>query len=73
MSHRHGKAKMVVTKEIAVARQTQTDPEWKEHDGFRFPFRSTHIDGEEEREVFELEIRGKVVKAFLRGGNTATH
>ena len=64
---------MVVTKEIVVARQMQTDLEWKEHDGFRFPFRSKHIDGEEEREVVELEIRGKVVKAFLRGGNTATH
>ncbi len=48
-----------------VKKQT---PEWKEHNGLRYPFPSADENKGEDMEVMELQVRGKVVKAFLRGG-----
>ena len=56
---------MLVTKDAIVVKQT--DPEWKEHNGLRYPFPSAG-NGAEDKEVMELQVEGKVVKAFLRGG-----
>ena len=67
MSHRHGKTTVSVAKDsIGVIKQKAL--EWKEHNGLRYPFPSTDNNEGEDREVIELQIRGKVVKAFLRGG-----
>ena len=66
MSHRYGKPTINVAKDTIVVKQTA--PEWKEHNGLRYPFPSTDKNRGEDREVMELQMRGKVVKAFLRGG-----
>ena len=66
MSHRHRKAKIATAKDPTQAQLT--DPEWKNHNGFRYPFPCKDTDGGEDREVLELQIRGKVVNAFLPGG-----
>src|SRR5213083_3209724 len=67
MSHRHGKGTISVAKDANIVQQTAL--EWKEHNGLRYPFPPTDIkNGGEDREVLELQIRGKVVKAFLCGG-----
>jgi len=67
MSHRHGKGTISVAKDAIIVQQTAL--EWKEHNGLRYPFPPTDIkNGGEDREVLELQIRGKVVKAFLCGG-----
>ena len=56
---------MLVTKDAIVVKQT--DPEWKEHNGLRYPFPSAG-NGSEDKEVMELQVEGKVVKAFLHRG-----
>jgi hypothetical protein len=67
MSHRHGKGTLSVAKgTVEVIKKIAF--EWKEHNGFRYPFPSIDTNGGEDRDVLELQIRGKVVKAFLRGG-----
>ena len=66
MSHRHGKAILGVAKYMIIVKQTA--PEWKEHNRLGYAFPPMDNNGGEDREVLELQIRGKAVKAFLQGG-----
>lgn len=68
MSHRSSKTTITIGKEHSIVAK-QPAIEWKEQNGFRYPFPSSAEKNEgNEREVMELHTRGKVIKSFLYGG-----